>query len=218
MSLLTYRKSHYIVIGLLLLLLFVVTACGGLDNGSTSSASTTPSTSATSSTSAVGATATAGSTQSQDTSAPSTPVVITPASASGSAGTGPVVINTPKPVTGGNANSQQVTLADRQILITNATRQSTGAAGSTTITLSITVKNTSGSVIKNQADFFQLMGAEGDAFSQSNSSDNFYGPIPAHTARAGTIIFRMPTAAATNLRLLYRSEIASETVLTNLNV
>jgi hypothetical protein len=211
MSLLKYRKSHYIVIGLLFLLLFVVTACGGSDNNSTATTSK-------STTSGANPTATTGSAQAQDTAAPSTPVAITPNSSSGSAGTGPVVINTPVPVAGGSANSQQVTLPDRQILITNASRQSTGAAGSTTITLAITVKNTSGNAIKNQADFFQLMGAEGDAFSQSNSSDNFYGAIQAKATRSGTIIFRMPTAAATKLRLLYRSEIASETVITDLNV
>jgi Domain of unknown function (DUF4352) len=213
MSLLKYQKSHYVMIGLLFLLLLVVTACGGSDNNSTSNTATaTPTVAANNANSA----ATAGS--GQDASAPSTPVAITPNSSSGSAGTGPVVINTPIPVAGGGANSQQVTLADRQLLITSANRQSTGAAGSTTITLVITVKNTSGKAIKNQADFFQLMGAEGDAFSQANSSDNFYGTILAHSARSGTIIFRMPSAAATKLRLLYRSEIASETVITDLNV
>ena len=56
------------------------------------------------------------------------------------------------------------------------------------------------------------MGPEGDTFSyQYNSSDNFYGSIVAHTTRAGTIVFQVPTAATSGLRLLYRPEIATET-------
>jgi hypothetical protein len=218
MSLVKYRASHYILIGALLLLLFVVTACGGGDTSSSGNTSTTTATKAANTGNNSKPTATVDAAQAQGTASASTPVAVTPNSASGAAGTGPTVINAPTPITGGSASSQQVTLPDRQILINSINKQSTGAAGSTTITLAITVKNTSGGAIKNQADFFQLMGGEGDAFGQSNSSDNFYGAIQAHAARTGTIIFRLPSAAATKLRLLYRSEIASETVITDLNI
>ncbi len=63
----------------------------------------------------------------------------------------------------------------------------------------------------NESTFFQLLSAEGDTFTyQSNSSDTFYGDIPAHSSRDGSIVFQIPKAAASNLRLLYRPEVVKE--------
>jgi hypothetical protein len=147
-----------------------------------------------------------------------TPIVVTPKTTQKSGGNGPLVITSPTPAPGGSANSQQVVLADRTLVISSATKQKVNA-NSLLITLEITVKNTSTKTIMNQSTFFQLMGAEGDTFSyQYNSSDNFYGPLAAQSARTGTISFQIPAAAATNLRLLYHSEIATETALVSLKV
>jgi hypothetical protein len=122
-------------------------------------------------------------------------------------------------VPGGNANSKQVVLKDRTLDINSVSKQSGTNTASSLITLVLTVKNTSSKPIKNQPNFFQLVGAEGDIFSyQSNSSDNFYGTVPAHSSSSGTIVFQIPGAAAHNLYLLYRSEITSETALVLLNV
>ncbi len=71
----------------------------------------------------------------------------------------------------------------------------------------------------NQLTFFQLMGPEGDTFGyQYNSSDNFYGTIAAHATRSGTIVFQVPIAATSSLRLLYRPEIATETAIILLKI
>src|SRR3989442_1038598 len=43
-------------------------------------------------------------------------------------------------------------------------------------------------------------------------------PKAAHTTRGGMIVFQLPTAATSSLRLLYRPEIASETAITLLIV
>ncbi len=82
------------------------------------------------------------------------------------------------------------------------------------------VRNASGKVIQNKAAFFQLIGAGGDAFGQqgNSSSGNFYGSISAHASRSGSVEFEIPVAAASNLYLLYRPEIGTETVLTRLTV
>ncbi len=114
-------------------------------------------------------------------------VVVKPKSVHGSSGNGPIVVTSPMPVPGGNANSQQVIPSDNSIM--------------------------------NQLTFFQLMGAEGDIFTyQYNSSDDFYGTVSAHSSRNGTIQFQIPRAATSNLRLLYRPEVPTETALVSLGV
>jgi hypothetical protein len=63
------------------------------------------------------------------------------------------------------------------------------------------------------------MGPEGDTFGyQYNSSGNFYSTIAAHTARRGTIVFQVPTAATSSLRLMYRPEVATETAIILLKI
>ena len=123
------------------------------------------------------------------------------------------------PVPGGKAGSQQVVLTDRTLVINSVSKQNGPNAGSSLITLVLTVKNTSDKPIMNQLTFFQLMGADGDIFTyQYNSSDDFYGTVPANSSRNGTIQFQVPRAATSNLRLLYRPEVATETVLASLRV
>ena len=63
------------------------------------------------------------------------------------------------------------------------------------------------------------MGREGDTFGyRGNRSGTFYGAIGAHASRSGMIEFQIPSAAASGLYLLYRPEIARETVLTRLKI
>ncbi len=60
-----------------------------------------------------GSTQDRGSTSSASAVATITPQLVTPKSASGSAGIGPLVISSPTPVPGGKAGSQQVVLGNR---------------------------------------------------------------------------------------------------------
>ena len=148
-----------------------------------------------------------------------TPQLITPKAARGSAGKGPLVISSPTPVPGGKAGSQQIVLGDRTLIINSVSKQKGASANSTLIDLDIAVHNTSNKAIMNQSTFFQLMGPEGDTFGyQYNSSDSIYGTIAARMTRSGTMMFQVPTAAMSSLRLLYRPEIATETDIILLNV
>ncbi len=166
-----------------------------------------------------GSTQDRGSTSSASAVATITPQLVTPKSASGSAGIGPLVISSPTPVPGGKAGSQQVVLGNRTLIINSVSRQKGASTNSTLIDLDLAVQNTSDKAIMNQSTFFQLMGPEGDTFGyQYNSSDNFYGTIAAHTTRSGTIEFEVPTAATPGLRLLYRPEIAKETAIILLKI
>ncbi len=143
-----------------------------------------------------------------------TPQLVTPKASSGSPGKGPLVISSPTPVPGGKAGSQQIVLGDRTLIINSVSKQKGASTNSTLINLELAVQNTSDKAIMNQSTFFQLMGPEGDAFGyQYNSPDNFYGTIAAHTTHSGTIVFQVPTAATSSLRLLYRPEIATETAI-----
>jgi len=131
---------------------------------------------------------------------------------------GPKVVNTPTPIAGGNSQSQQLVLKDRTLLITDVTKQTGSDPTVVSISLTLTVKDTGGTAIKNQPEFFQLVGAEGDTFGkQSNSSDTFYGPIDASGQRSGTIVFQVPSAALNGIRLMYRPEDPSETIFTPLS-
>lgn len=149
-----------------------------------------------------------------------TPQLVTPKGTGGSPGKGPLVISTPTPVPGGKPGSQQIVLGDRTLIINRVTVQKGTSANTALVNLDLTIQNTSGKVIKNLSTFFQLIGAEGDTFGyQYNSSDNFYGSIAAHTTRSGTIVFQIPAAATkSNLHLLYRPEIATETAITLLKI
>jgi Domain of unknown function (DUF4352) len=187
--------------GLILLLFLLLVACSS--NGSTGTSSNQDQ----------------GSTLSATVAATITPHLVTPKAASGSAGRGPLVISSPTPLPDGKAASQQIVLLDRTLIIDNVSKQKGASTNSTLINLDLDVRNTSDKAIMNQSTFFQLMGPEGDTFGyQYNSSDNFYGPIAAHTKRSGTIVFQVPTAAASSLRLLYRPEIATETAIILLKV
>jgi len=166
-----------------------------------------------------GSTQDRGSTLSATVAATITPQLITPKAARGSAGKGPLVISSQTPVPGGKAGSQQIVLGDRTLIINSVSKQKGASANSTLIDLDIAVHNTSNKAIMNQSTFFQLMGPEGDTFGyQYNSSDSIYGTIAARMTRSGTMMFQVPTAAMSSLRLLYRPEIATETAIILLNV
>lgn len=148
-----------------------------------------------------------------------TPKVITPKGSNGSAGNGPLIISQPTPVPHGVPGSQQIVLPDRTLIINSVSKQTGASANSSYINLELVVQNTSNQAIANLATYFRLIGAEGDIFSyQSNSSDTFYGSIPAHTSRVGMIVFQIPTAAAANLHLFYRPNVTTESVIVALNV
>lgn len=148
------------------------------------------------------------------------PQLVSPKPLRGSAGEGPRVIPTPPRLPGGQVGSQKVVLSDRILTITSVTSQPGASQSSTLIKLDLVVRNTSAKAIQNEAAFFALIGAEGDTFGNQddNSSDTFYGAIGAHASRVGSIEFEIPAAAASNLYLLYRPEIATETVLTRLTI
>jgi hypothetical protein len=160
-----------------------------------------------------------GSTPSATVAATITTQLVTPKVARGSAGKGPLVISSPTPVPGGKVGSQQIVLGDRTLIINSVSKQKGASTNSTLINLDLAVQNISDKAIMNQLTFFQLVGPEGDIFGyQYNSSDNFYGNIVAHTTRSGTIMFQVPIAATSSLRLLYRPEIATETAIILLKI
>lgn len=132
---------------------------------------------------------------------------------------GPIVISSPQPAPGGNAHSALVALQDRTLIITNAVKQNGSSPNSVAITLTLTIKNTSHAAINNQATYYQLVGSEGDAFGQqSSATPTFFGAIAVGASRSGTIVFQIPSAAATGLRLLFRPEVATDTSFVTLNL
>src|SRR6266571_6818197 len=138
------------------------------------------------------------------------PVVATPVTTPAS---GPIIIETPTPVAGGNPHSQLVSLPDRTLTIQSVSEQQGSDANSTDVSLVMTLANTGAKVIPNQATYYQLVGAEGDIFGlQSSATASFYGTIASHGSRTGTIVFQVPSAAIKGLRLLFPSEIATATV------
>jgi hypothetical protein len=140
-------------------------------------------------------------------------------SVASTAGIGPIVILTPTRVTGGNVHSQLVTLPDRTLSISSLSKQAGSDSSSVTISLTMTIKNTGAKTISNEAAYFQLTSAEGDAFGlQSSANTNFFGTIASRSSRSGTIIFQVPTGAVNGLRLLYRPEVATETIFVPLNL
>jgi uncharacterized protein DUF4352 len=149
-----------------------------------------------------------------------TPQLVSPKPLGGSAGKGPQVISNPSRLPSGQASGQRVALNDRTLTVTRVTSRSGAIQGSILIDLDLVVRNTSGKAIQNKAAFFELIGAEGDTFGlqANNTSDDFYGTVGPHASRNGSIEFQIPAAAASNLYLLYRPEIATETVLTRLTI
>jgi hypothetical protein len=145
-------------------------------------------------------------------------VIATSTVGTNKSGVGPVIVQSPTLVPGGSASSQQVGLADRQLVINNVSRQVDSATGMTTVTIKATVKNTSSKDIKNLATSYQLVGAEGDMFGlPPDTNGSFFGTITSDSARSGTLVFQqIPTAAIKKLQLLYRSE-TSQVVFVPLN-
>ena len=132
-------------------------------------------------------------------------------------GTAPIVVLTPTSQ-GGSISKQTITLADRTLTLEHASQKPGADASSTAISVTITITDTSSAAIQNKSSFYQLIGAEGDAFgTQSSVTPRFYGSIAARQTRSGTITFQVPTGAAQRLQLLYRPEVATETVLVPLN-
>ena len=201
------RHKKFVLGGVILVLFFLLVACGYA--GSDSSNGNT----------GTGSTQDLGSTHSANAAATITPQLVTPKASKGTPGKGPVVISSPTPVPGGKAGSQQIVLGDRTLIINSVSKQKAASTNSTLIYLDLAVQNTSTKAIKNQSTFFLLTGSEGDTFGyQYNSSDNFYGTIAAHKTRRGTIVFQVPTAATSSLHLLYHPEIATETVIILLKI
>jgi hypothetical protein len=130
------------------------------------------------------------------------------------------VVSTLAPVPGGRPGSGQVVLGSRTLIINSASSQA--AANDPTFTLvdlDLAIQNTGDGPVANQPTFFELVGPEGDVFGhQDNSSDDFYGTVAARTTRSGTISFRVPSAARSGLRLLYRPEVATQTVIVSLRL
>lgn len=148
----------------------------------------------------------------------SKPTVVYGTSIASTPGVGPTVILTPTIVPGGNPHSQLVTLVDRTLIITSVSQQAGSDSNSKEINLTMTIKNTSTKPILNKATFFQLIGSEGDAFGVSSGvTSPFFGTIAPQSSRNATIVFQVPAGAVNGLRLLYRPEVATETVSVALN-
>lgn len=198
--------KRLIVCGIVVICLLLLTACGGAPTTNTTSTPTaTPTQLELSANPTTGVTGT-----------PTTPAVTTPTSTTAS---GPQVILTPTPVAGGGATSQLVTLADRTLTITSVSQQPGSSANTMAITLVMAIHNTGAKSIQNQASFYKLVGAEGDIFGlQSSATASFFGTIPPQGSLNGTIVFQVPMAATNGLRLLFRSEVVSETVFVPLKI
>ncbi len=148
---------------------------------------------------------------------PTRPVVVQGTSIASTPGIGPTVIQTPTRVPGGNEQSQLITLPDRILTIANISKQA--GNNSVAINLTITIKNTSAKTIHNDAAYFQLISAEGDTFGlQSNEAPNFFGSIASQNSRSGTITFQIPAGAMSGARLMYRPDVATETIFVPLNL
>lgn len=207
-----HKQKQLLIGGITLFLLVVLAACSA--PGSSSTANKTDNTPAN----------TGGGSlpQQQGTPIASTATTVTTKATpvTGQTGNnGPTVITATTPVPGGNSHSQQVKLQDRILIISSVTKQAGTSANAAGISLTVTIKNTSNAAITNQSSYFQLLGSEGDVFGmQSSVTPAFSGPIPAGASRTGTIVFQVPSAATTGLRLFFRSDIAAETVIAALNM
>jgi hypothetical protein len=202
-----YLKSA-IICGIVFLL-FAMVSCGNPTNNAGSSSTPTPIQQEVSTNPTIAPSPTA-------THAHSAPAVATPASSPGS---GPLVILTPTPLPGGSSNGQLVTLPDRTLAIQSASKQQGMDANSTGVSLVMSINNTGTKPILNQANYYLLLGSEGDIFGyQSSATAGYFGTITPHNSRSGTIVFQVPTAALKGLRLMFRPEIVQETVFVALRV
>ena len=92
-------------------------------------------------------------------------------------------------------------------------------SNSISINLTITVKNTGTKTINNDAAYYQLISAEGDAFGlHSDAAQKFFGSIASQSSRSGTIVFQVPAGAISGMRLMYRPGGSSETIFVPLNL
>ena len=136
------------------------------------------------------------------------PTAVIPTSNGGGPGTGPTV---------GSNTSGPIALPDRSVAIVSFTKRFEKQNQAEFVDISLTISNQGQSPITNEPRFFSLIGQGGDVFSyQDNSSDNFYLPIDPRTSRTGLIEFEIPAAAAKGLQLLYRPDVATDTVIARL--
>lgn len=137
-------------------------------------------------------------------------VIVSTKTGTNKPGTGPIIIQSPTPVPGGSTSSQQIGLADRTLVIEHVSRQANTKTGTTTVIITLVVKNTSGKSINNLATSYQLVGAEGDMFGlPPGTSGDLFGTIASGSTRSGILAFQeIPTFAIKKLQLLYRSESA----------
>src|SRR5450631_1039534 len=122
-----YRNCrNFILPGILLISLFLLAGCDLFGNTS-ATVSTTP---------------TAQGRTISPTVVSKAPTVISKATVgTNKPGVGPIIIQSPTPVSGGSASSQQVGLADRQLVIENVSRQVDATTGMTTVTIKLEIKN-----------------------------------------------------------------------------
>jgi hypothetical protein len=139
---------------------------------------------------------------------------VTPKPLGGSSGIGPRVITAAPAASDGGTAGQPVDLSDRRLTVDAVTTPSSGDPGTTVVEVKVVITNTGDAAIQNQSAFFQLMGVGGDAFGSRNAdADPFYDPIEARATRSGSVVFELPTAAVSNLHLLYRPEVPSDAVV-----
>jgi hypothetical protein len=158
-----------------------------------------------------------GSGNDSHSSAPAAPPrELTAKAAGGSPGVGPLTASEPTSVDGRN-HPQQVVLSDRVLIVNGVAKRTDG--GRTFVDVNLTLQSRRSTTIRNKPQFFEIIGAEGDAFAtQYSRSGAFYGAIDSHQSRTGTISFQIPAAATSTLRLLYRPGAASRTVIVPLTV
>ncbi len=196
------RTHRSTAISIIAFCLFLLTACASTPN----STGTITAPTATATGYAVAATTTG-------TTAPTNTPTIAVTAIPSTPGIAPTVILSPTPIPGGGPHSQQVLLADRVLLINDVSRDTGTDASSVTIRLTMTLKNTSAKTITNVTTYYSLFGSEGDVFGlPPNTNGSFFGAIAANGSRSGTLVFQVPLGADTALRLLYRPDVAHETV------
>jgi hypothetical protein len=144
--------------------------------------------------------------------APPPPTLVTAKAVGGSSGTGPLVVPAP-PSNGGPPAPEHVQLAGRAFVLEGV---ATSGTGPIVIRLDVAIDNTGTTPLRNDATFFTLLSREGDTFGQVSASAGFYGMLAAGSERRGTVVFQVPAAAAAGLRLLYRPDVATDSVLVDL--
>jgi hypothetical protein len=142
------------------------------------------------------------------------PTVIYGTSIASTPGAGPTVIPISTVASSGNVHGQLVKLSDRMFTLSSVSKQAGTASDSISVSLTITIKNTSAKPIMNEATFFQLIGSEGDAFGlESGVTSKFFGTIAPRSSRTGTLVFQVPSSTVNSLQLLYRPEVPTEAII-----